>query len=124
MSSGRSLGLVDVAVSALMTPSRIGLTLVRLLRSPLSTTSATALTTSSSLRFMTRTPVAERPWLEMPPAAVRWTMPPTLMNTSSWCSRTTSAPPSAPFCSVRPIVLTPLAPRLVLRYWSIWVRLP
>jgi len=51
--------------------------------SPVSTTSATALTRSSSLRFITRTPVAERPCREMPSAGVRWTIPPTLMNTSS-----------------------------------------
>src|SRR5205807_8977987 len=92
--------------------------------SPASTTSATALTRSSSLRFMRRTPVAARPCWEMPPAPVRWTMPPTLMNTSSWCSRTTSAPASPPLRSVSPIVFTPLAPRLVLRYWPICVRFP
>src|ERR1700722_16703553 len=89
-----------------------------------STTSATALTTSSAFRFITRTPVAEWPCWEMPAAEVRWTIPPTLMKTSSWCSRTTSAPARPPFFSVSPIVFTPLAPRLVLRYWRIWGGLP
>ena len=71
--------------------------------SPVSTTSATALTRSSSFRFITRTPVAERPCWEMPAAGVRWTIPPTLMKTSSWWSRTTSAPARPPFSrSARP----------------------
>jgi len=39
--------------------------------SPVSITSATALTASSSLRFITRTPVAERPCWEIPAAEVR-----------------------------------------------------
>ena len=89
-----------------------------------STTSATALTLSSSRMFITRTPVAARPCWLIPRTAVRWTMPSWEMNTSSWCSRTTSAPPSAPLASVSLIVMTPLAPRDVLRYWSIRVRLP
>ena len=60
----------------------------------------------------------------MPRTEMRCTMPFCEMKTSSWCSRTTSAPASAPLASVCWIVLTPLAPREVLRYSSIEVRLP
>ncbi len=89
-----------------------------------STMSATALTWSSSRGFMTRTPVAERPCCEMPLTLVRWIIPCWEMKTSSWCGRTTSAPARPPFVSVSLIVSTPFAPRDVLRYWSIFVRLP
>ena len=73
---------------------------------------------------MTRTPVAERPCCEMPLTPVRWIIPFCEMNTSSWWGRTTSAPARPPLASVSLIVRTPLAPRDVLRYWSIFVRLP
>ena len=42
---------------------------------PDSTTSATALTRSSSRMFITFTPCVARPICEIPPALVRWTIP-------------------------------------------------
>jgi hypothetical protein len=63
--------------------------------------------------FMSFTPWAGRPWREMPLTPVRWTIPVWEMNTSSWCSRTTSAPTSAPFLPVIVIVLTPIVPRFL-----------
>ena len=78
---------------------------------PDSTTSATALTRSPSLMFITLTPWVARPICEIPPALVRWTMPFWEMNSSSWCSRTISAPARPPFFSVSLIVSTPFVPR-------------
>jgi hypothetical protein len=60
---------------------------------------------------MTFTPCVERPILEMPRTLVRCTMPLCEMKTSSWCSRTISAPASAPLRSVIWIVFTPFVPR-------------
>ena len=79
-----------------------------------SITSATADTWSSSRMFMSRKPWALRPSGRKSRTAMRWTMPFWEMNTSWWCSRTTSAPARRPLASVCWIVLTPLAPRVGL----------
>ena len=60
---------------------------------------------------MTFTPWVARPIFEMPRTLVRCTIPLCEMNSSSWCSRTISAPASAPLRSVSWIVLTPFVPR-------------
>ena len=73
---------------------------------------------------MSLTPWVLRLMREISSTLVRMTIPSVVMSMSSWFSRTTRMPTTGPVFSVTFMLMSPLPPRVWVRYSEAVVRLP